>query len=146
MTNANDLILKKYGITPCTNHGCIFDGGHDKKGMGTCSWCKCVIDRPRDVEKYLRAQSKAIIDAENKVPESVLHLCAFMCETWELVDSFVYEFCHDDSIDKYPVVQGTRMQINLAKIATLKYDDEKIYQAVEWILENKIDGGDDAKN
>jgi len=68
------------------------------------------------------------------IPAEVLDLVRFLAETWVEVDRFVYKHCDGDALMEYPVVQGTRNQINLQRIGEQGYSKENIRKAVDWLL------------
>jgi len=70
-----------------------------------------------------------------EIPSEVLDLVRFMCETWDKIDTFVYESI-PERILKYPVVQGTKNQIDLKNIGKQDYKKANLIKAVKWMLEN----------
>lgn len=78
------------------------------------------------------------MNTENEqIPEEILDLTRFLCRLYNDIDNFVYSNCTGEQIGKYPVVQGTRNQLNLRKIGQQEYKKENIQKAVEWMLKNK---------
>lgn len=73
---------------------------------------------------------------KNEIPGEVLDLLVFMCETWSKIDRFVYEEC-PGSLMKYPVIQGTRNQLNINKIGEQGYKKESLQKAVDYMLSRK---------
>lgn len=83
-------------------------------------------------------EAKFLCDTLNAtIPTSIIDLTIFMCNTWAKIDTFVYEHCDGSQIMQYPVIQGTKNQINLDKIGKMQYDNKKIHDAVNWLLENR---------
>lgn len=68
------------------------------------------------------------------VPETVLALVRFLAQTWDAVDRFVYENCDGDALMHYPVVQGTRNQLNLRAIGEQPFDPALLRAGVEFML------------
>ena len=67
--------------------------------------------------------------------EALKSLVIFLAETWSEIDEFVYEHCDGDDLCKYPVIQGTRNQIDLRNIGRLGIGDiKKIRTAVNFML------------
>lgn len=85
-----------------------------------------------DLEKQMQT-----LQAENKELQNVADLARFLANTWEAIDRFVYANIDVDAIDKYPVIQGTSNQINLAKIGTQKYSNANLYLAIAYLLKDK---------
>jgi len=83
----------------------------------------------------MKAQKTAIEARE--IPVEILDLVRFLANTWTEIDAFVYEHCDGEALMKYPVIQGTRNQINLKKIGEQSYNLKKIREAVEWMLSSK---------
>ena len=50
--------------------------------------------------------------------EALEGLVIFLANTWSQVDDFVYKHCDGDALMKYPVVQGTRNQMDLRTIGS----------------------------
>jgi len=71
------------------------------------------------------------IGTVNCVPVEVLDLLRFMCATWSEIDHWAYSDC---DIMKYPLIQGTKNQINLRKIGEQNHDNKKFAKAIEWVL------------
>ncbi|MCO8058101.1 hypothetical protein [Acinetobacter towneri] len=67
------------------------------------------------------------------VPHGVLDLTRFMCKTWSEIDKFVYKNCSD--IGQYPVIQGTKNQLNLSRIGEQQINANEINKGVNWLLE-----------
>jgi hypothetical protein len=67
------------------------------------------------------------------VPVEVLDLLRFMCATWKDIDKWAYENMSGEALMKYPVIQGTRNQIDLQRIGEQKHDTANIHKAVEWM-------------
>jgi hypothetical protein len=72
--------------------------------------------------------------SKQEIPQEVLELVRFLAETWTDIDKFVYENCTGEQLMKYPVVQGTRNQINLKRIGEQPYSKESLHKAVAWML------------
>lgn len=68
------------------------------------------------------------------IAPEVLDVVRFLAETWAEVDAFVYKHCDGEALMHYPVVQGSRNQINLKKIGEQKYDPARLRSGVEWLL------------
>lgn len=68
------------------------------------------------------------------IPAEVLDLVRFMCATWESIDKWAYKNMPSDALMKYPVIQGTRNQLNLSRIGEQAHDTANIAKAVEWML------------
>ena len=64
--------------------------------------------------------------------EEIKDLVRFMCATWTDIDKFVYENCFN--LDKYPVIQGTKNQINLSRIGEQSFSNESLPRAVNQLL------------
>ena len=72
------------------------------------------------------------------IPPEVLDLVRFMCATWTDIDKWAYEHMDGDALIKYPVIQGTRNQINLQRIGEQQYTTENIHKAVKWLMEEAV--------
>lgn len=72
--------------------------------------------------------------SKQEIPEEVLDLVRFLAQTWDSIDSFVYENCDGESLMKYPVIQGMRNQMNLREIGKQQYSKENLRKAVDWLL------------
>lgn len=68
------------------------------------------------------------------IPAEMLDLVRFLAETWNKIDAFVYEYCSGDALMKYPVVQGTRNQMDLRRIGGQQYSKKNLRKAVDWML------------
>ena len=77
--------------------------------------------------------SKSAVEPVVIAPE-VLDVVRFLAETWAEVDAFVYKHCDGEALMHYPVVQGSRNQINLKKIGEQQYDPARLKAGVEWLL------------
>jgi len=64
----------------------------------------------------------------------VSHLARFLAHTWALIDDFVYKNCDGDALMKYPVIQGTKNQLNLRAVGQQPFDQAKIKAAVDKLL------------
>ena len=69
-----------------------------------------------------------------KVPEEIVDLLRFMCETWSEIDTWAYKYCDGDALGRYPVIQGSRNQIDLKTIGQQDYNIKNIRNAVDWML------------
>lgn len=74
---------------------------------------------------------------DTPVPPELLDLLRFMCQTWAKIDEWAYAHVEPDSLIHYPVVQGTRNQIDLRRIGEQNYDVTNIRKAVDWILKQE---------
>lgn len=72
------------------------------------------------------------------IPPEMLDLVRFMCATWTDIDKWAYEYAGGDALMKYPVIQGTRNQINLHRIGEQDYDNANIHKAVKWLLDEAV--------
>lgn len=70
----------------------------------------------------------------SQIPSQVLDVVRFLAETWDKIDTFVYQHCDGDALMQYPVIQGTRNQSNLRAIGEQAYSRERIKEGVEWLL------------
>ena len=68
------------------------------------------------------------------IPVEVLDLVRFMCSSWSDIDAWAYEHAGVDALCKYPVIQGTRNQIDLKRIGEQRFDGANIRKAVNWML------------
>ena len=75
-----------------------------------------------------------------QVPEEVLDLARFMCAAWDEVDKWAYRHCDGDTLVKYPVMQGTRNQLNLRRIGEQPYDLKRVGVTVKWMIAAAQDG------
>ncbi|MDZ7789745.1 MAG: hypothetical protein U5L08_04475 [Xanthomonadales bacterium] len=69
--------------------------------------------------------------------DQVVDLAIFMCATWEQIDSWAYEQCDGDALMKYPVVQGTRNQLDLGRVGALPMNKQNLRQGLSFILLNR---------
>ena len=79
----------------------------------------------------------SLVDQYRKdaIPPEILDLVRFMCATWSAIDKWAYAHCNcSDALIKYPVVQGTRNQLNLSRIGEQPFRTTNIRKAVEWML------------
>ena len=67
-------------------------------------------------------------------PAEILDLCRFLAKTWAEIDKFVYENCTGDALMRYPVIQGTRNQLNLKKIGEQPINAANTAKAVKFML------------
>lgn len=80
------------------------------------------------------------------IPPEVLDLLIFMCNTWDVIDQFVYEhLAQEDAIEHYPVIQGTANQMALRRIGKLPYDKANLGKAVQW-MKNYNDSSKDVQS
>ncbi len=68
------------------------------------------------------------------IPDEVLDLVRFMCATWSEIDRWAYTTNTPDALAQYPVIQGTRNQINLRTIGGQPHNTKNIHKAVKWML------------
>ncbi len=68
------------------------------------------------------------------IPPEVLDLVRFMCATWTDIDKWAYANMDSDAMMKYPVIQGTRNQINLQRIGEQAHNTANIHKAVKWLM------------
>jgi len=75
------------------------------------------------------------------MPAECADLIRFLCGLWYDIDKLRYEAAalpeeeiKDFLIMKWPVVQGTRNQINLMNIGKQPYKSENVAKAVAWML------------
>jgi len=94
----------------------------------------------KSILEYLEAIGKYnnTIDTKKDIPEEVLDLLRFMCETYLTIDKFVLENCDTEALLKYPVLQGTYNKINIQAIGKQPYDKKNIKIAVEWMQKQNI--------
>lgn len=85
-------------------------------------------DRIKELERQLKEMQ------ENAIPVELLDLVRFQAETWDAIDQFVYQHCDGEALMKYPVVQGTRNQMNLRAIGKQPYEAKRLKKAAEWLL------------
>lgn len=83
---------------------------------------------PAPPSKRVSGHERVVIAPE------VLDVVRFLAETWVAIDEFVYKNCDGEALMHYPVVQGTRNQINLKKIGEQQYDPARLKAGVEWLL------------
>jgi hypothetical protein len=69
------------------------------------------------------------------IPPEVLDLVRFLCHTWSEIDLWAHRES-GEAIMGYPVIQGTRNQLNLTAIGEQKYDSDRVSTAVQWMMEN----------
>ena len=79
------------------------------------------------------APKECIPDECTKIPEEIIDLVIFMCETWSKINTWVYTDKHRDILN-YPVLQGIRNQLNIEKIAKLPYTRTNLHFAADYIL------------
>jgi len=72
------------------------------------------------------------------IPPEVIDLVRFMCATWTDIDKWAYANADGDALMKYPVIQGTRNQINLQRIGEQEYNAANIHKAVKWLLDEAV--------
>lgn len=75
-------------------------------------------------------------------PPELIDLVRFLAETWAMTEDnrckvagMAPEDIKDFLIMQWPVVQGTRNQLNLKRIGEQPYKKENISKAVAWMLE-----------
>lgn len=68
------------------------------------------------------------------IPAEVLDLVRFLAATWDEIDNWAYADCGGAALASYPVIQGTRNQINLRRIGVQTHDPKNIHKAVDWLL------------
>jgi hypothetical protein len=66
------------------------------------------------------------------VAEDLQHLIRFMCGTWVAIDEWASMF--SEAMDTYPMIQGTRNQMNLREIAAQSYDKRRVAFGVQLML------------
>jgi hypothetical protein len=69
------------------------------------------------------------------IPPEVLDLVRFLCQTWSEIDLWAHRDA-GEAIISYPVIQGTRNQLNLTAIGEQKYHSDRVSTAVQWMIEN----------
>lgn len=84
-------------------------------------------DRIKDLEQQLK-------EAQDAIPAEMLDLVRFLSETWDAIDQFVYQHCDGEALMKYPVIQGTRNQMDLRAIGKQPYEAKRLKKAAEWLL------------
>jgi hypothetical protein len=67
------------------------------------------------------------------VPVEVLDLVRFMCATWKDINEWAYKYSDSEALMKYPVIQGTRNQLDIIAIGKQKHDTKKLRDAIEWM-------------
>lgn len=89
----------------------------------------------RDQETAENCEGSKQVQVEGGVmPPELLDLVRFLANTWTAIDEFVYENCDPEKMGKYPVVQGTRNQIDLINIGKQPYNTANIRAAVNYML------------
>ena len=73
--------------------------------------------------------------SEEQIPQEVLCLLRFMCETWAVIDDWAYTI-ESEEISRYPIIQGLMNQVNIRKIANQEYDAKNIDAGIKWMLDN----------
>jgi len=62
-------------------------------------------------------------------------LIVFLAETWSEIDDFIYKNCDGETLCKYPVIQGTKNQLNLRTIGGLGgHNNNKIQCGIQYVL------------
>lgn len=72
--------------------------------------------------------------------EQLKDLVRFLSETWVSIDKFVYKNCTGEQLMQYPVIQGTRNQVNLKRIGEQEYKTENLRKAVSLLLGKNTKG------
>ena len=83
------------------------------------------------------AEAEAYVDEIVNSEHEVLDLLRFMCNVWTDIDKWAYENMPANALGSYPVIQGTRNQLNLNKIGEQEFDKDKLIKGVEWMLSQK---------
>ncbi|WP_415913379.1 hypothetical protein [Neptuniibacter sp. QD37_11] len=86
-------------------------------------------------KKGNEAEPTSILSDET-IPPEVLDLVRFLAKTWAETDVFVYTHCNAGALSEYPVIQGTKNQLNLMSIGEQEFDPSNIPAAVRWLLNN----------
>lgn len=72
------------------------------------------------------------------IPPEALDLIRFLCATWTEIYRWAYANADGDALCKYPVIQGTRNQLDLQRIGEQAHDTANIRKAVKWMLEQAV--------
>jgi len=75
---------------------------------------------------------------KDDIPEEIVDLVRFLADSWCQVDRWARTYMTIDSLGDYPVIQGTKNQIDILKIAGQSYESENVRRAVDWILSNQV--------
>jgi len=76
------------------------------------------------------------MEEKDKTIANLKALIIFLASTYTAIDDFVYKHCDVDALVHYPVVQGTRNQMDIRTIGTMEKDVNKkaIRNGVEYML------------
>jgi hypothetical protein len=78
--------------------------------------------------QQLSAPAPAVV----AVAEDIQHLVRFMCRTWVAIDEWA-SMCNE-AMETYPMIQGTRNQMNLREIAAQPYDKKRVAIGIQLML------------
>lgn len=92
----------------------------------------CRTNHDPQFRKAIEEAYQAGLQATPVVPPEVLDLVRFMCSTWHEIDEWAHQNA-GEAITSYPVIQGTRNQLNLIVIGEQQYDSKRVAAAVEWM-------------
>lgn len=75
---------------------------------------------------------------QEAIPPEALDLIRFLCSTWSEVDQWAYKNADGDALCQYPVIQGTRNQVDLRRIGEQPFDKSNLRKAVDWMLKHQV--------
>ncbi|OES58713.1 hypothetical protein [Pseudomonas aeruginosa] len=93
------------------------------------------------VQRLLDSCATTVAQAQHSVPDGAADLCRFLAKLYCELDGLRYstaklpaEQIADALIFKWPVLQGTRNQLNIKRISEQPYDESKLHSAIAAML------------
>ena len=120
------IISERYGHKVITCDNCGASGAY----AGQSGWNTRVLIRQHDKARYVEA----------------IDLIIFLAGAWDSANDFIMKHCTGvDAIGEYPIVQGTKNQLDLKTIGQQQYDQKNVRAAVDSILDRiaALDGASD---
>lgn len=128
------IVVKEWqpaeGCKSCMNAQRIM---HDQTRISSAG-SALAIKKIRAQEDRIKELEQQLKEAQDAIPVEMLDLVRFLAETWDAIDQFVYQHCDGEALMKYPVIQGTRNQMNLRAIGKQPYEPKRLKRAAEWLL------------
>lgn len=103
--------------------------------LSTCCTCGYSWPTGKNGSHQCSAEMQLTIDKLRKELECSLDLTRFMCATWSDIDKWAYNNMSPVELGQYPVIQGTRNQLDLQKIGEQPHDVKNLRRAVIAMLD-----------
>jgi hypothetical protein len=100
--------------------------------LGDIGWSDDSASVARAATLLSQQAAPTPVPVAGEVAEDLQHLIRFMCRTWVAIDEWASMF--SEAMDTYPMIQGTRNQMNLREIAAQSYDKKRVALGVQLML------------